>query len=193
MMQIKDVVLQQIAVNPEQFCYDLPQIVFAGRSNVGKSSLLRSLAQRKKLVRVGKTPGVTQSINFFKVNNEFYFVDLPGYGFARTPKRMQIKWQELIEKYFMESINIRTVVFLVDIRHEPTEKDRAFYEWAKSYNLPIMLVATKVDKVSNNVAINNKRNLMRIFGLEESQCLLFSATKGTGRNNVLAALEASLP
>ncbi|MDX9702522.1 MAG: ribosome biogenesis GTP-binding protein YihA/YsxC [Candidatus Auribacterota bacterium] len=191
-MHIKNVSLQQIAVTPEQFCYDLPQIVFAGRSNVGKSSLLRALVQRKKLVRVGKTPGVTQSINFFRINDAFYFVDLPGYGFAKTPKKIQIHWQDLIEKYFKESINIRTVVFLLDIRHEPTEKDRLFFDWAKSHNLQVMIVATKADKVSNNIATTNRQRIVRQFGIEESKCILFSAMNGTGRNAVLSAIQTAL-
>lgn len=191
-MQIKTVSLQQIAFRPDQFCYDLPQVVFAGRSNVGKSSLLRTLVNRKKLVRVGKTPGVTQSINFFNVNDQVYFVDLPGYGFAKTPKSVQNKWQQLIEKYFKESINIRKIVFLIDIRHDPTAKDEVFFEWAKSYNLPLLIVATKADKLSKNAAINQRFKLIKKFGLEQSDCILFSATKGIGKNEVLQVIEESL-
>ena len=159
-MKIISVTLKDCAYNPSQFCYDKPQFVFAGRSNVGKSSLLRTLANRKKLVRVGKTPGVTQSINFFLVNDEFYFVDLPGYGFAKTPKSVKNKWKRLIELYFKEAVGIKKIILLLDVRHEPSEKDIIFFKWATAYHLPILIVLTKADKISKNEAMNRKFSML---------------------------------
>jgi len=191
-MKINSVTLKDCAYNPSQFCYDKPQFVFAGRSNVGKSSLLRTLANRKKLVRVGKTPGVTQSINFFLVNEDFYFVDLPGYGFAKTPKSVQNKWKNLIELYFKEAVGIKKIILLLDVRHDPSEKDIIFLKWAMAYHLPILLVLTKVDKISKNTAINRKFSIIKQFQLNDKDCLLFSATKKTGREEILQELSNSL-
>ena len=191
-MKITSVTLKDCAFSASQFCYDKPQFVFAGRSNVGKSSLLRTLANRRKLVRVGKTPGVTQSVNFFLVNEDFYFVDLPGYGFAKTPKSVQNKWKNLIENYFKEAIDIKKIILLLDVRHEPSEKDVIFFEWVMAYHLPILIVLTKADKVSKNEAMNRKFSIMKQFSLDSKDCLLFSATKKTGREEILKELSNSL-
>ena len=192
MLKIKSVELQQIAKTPQQFCYDLPQFVFAGRSNVGKSSLLRTLVNRKKLIRVGSKPGVTQSINFFKVNGELYFVDLPGYGYAKAPKSEQDKWKFLIEKYFREAINIKKVILLLDVRRDPTDVDRLFFEWTQSYHWPLLAVITKTDKVSKNQLFNKKRQIMKEFTLTDDECQLFSALNGAGKEEILKSLEKSL-
>ena len=191
-MKINSVTLKNCAFNPSQFCYDKPQFVFAGRSNVGKSSLLRTLANRKKLVRVGKTPGVTQSINFFLINENCYFVDLPGYGFAKTPKSVQNKWKNLIEIYFKEALNIKKIILLLDVRHEPSEKDIIFFEWAMAYHLPVLIVLTKSDKISKNTATSRKFAIIKQFQLNDKDCILFSATKKTGKDEILREISNSL-
>ena len=191
-MKITSVELQQIARTPDAFCYDLPQFVFAGKSNVGKSSLLRTLANRKKLVRVGQTPGVTQSINFFLVNKKCYFVDLPGYGYAKAPKRVQQEWSVLIERYFKEAVNIRKVLFLVDVRRELSDKDLLFYDWIKNYHFPFMVVLTKADKVPRNQAKKKQMTICRQLSLNEDDCILFSALSRQGREEILKVFSRAL-
>jgi len=191
-MKIKSIELHKIAKHPDHFCYDLPQIVFAGRSNVGKSSLIRCLANRKKLIRVGATPGVTQSINFYIINNEFYFVDLPGYGYAKTPKNMREQWRKLIETYFQDALDIRKVVFIIDIRHDPTENDIIFYKWAVDYHFPLLIVLTKYDKVSRNQALNARNKVIKMFSIKQEDCVLFSAISGNGRNELLSLIDSAI-
>lgn len=192
MITIKTVELHQIAKTPVQLCYDLPQIVFAGRSNVGKSSLLRKLINRKKLVRVGSTPGVTQAIHFYRINNQFYFVDLPGYGYAKIPKSEKDLWKRLITMYFKEAINIKKVVFLLDVRRELNDDDHLFLEWVRSYHFPVLVAITKADKVSNTVSFHRRRAVMKELLLNENDCVLFSALNGTGAKEIWTAIEHTL-
>lgn len=126
---------------------DLPEFAFAGRSNVGKSSLLNMLMNRKSFARVSGTPGKTRTINFYELNGGARFVDLPGYGYAKVGKNMQSFWSGLIEPYLMDRENLLDVVLLVDIRHEPTAQDIQMYEWIKHYGYQGMVVATKLDKI----------------------------------------------
>ena len=125
----------------------LPEIAFAGRSNVGKSTLINSLLSRKKLVKTSGTPGKTQLINFFKVNDQFYFVDLPGYGYAKVPESVQRKWQKLVEAYLSERETLRSVVLIIDCRHNPTIQDRLLLEWLEYFQRPSLIVASKIDKL----------------------------------------------
>ena len=125
----------------------LPEIAFAGRSNVGKSTLINSLLNRKKLVKTSATPGKTQLINFFKVNDKFYFVDLPGYGYAKVPESVRRKWQSLVEAYLSERKTLRNVVLIIDCRHSPTVQDRQLLEWLGYYQRPSSIVASKIDKL----------------------------------------------
>ena len=125
----------------------LPEIAFAGRSNVGKSTLINSLLSRKKLVKTSGTPGKTQLINFFKVNDQFYFVDLPGYGYAKVPESVRRKWQTLVEAYLSERETLRNVVLIIDCRHNPTVQDRQLLEWLGYYQRPSLIVASKIDKL----------------------------------------------
>ena len=125
----------------------LPEIAFAGRSNVGKSSLINSLLNRKKLVKTSATPGKTQLINFFKINDQFYFVDLPGYGYAKVPESVRRKWQHLVEAYLSERETLRNVVLIIDCRHNPTVQDRQLLEWLEYYQRPSLIVASKIDKL----------------------------------------------
>ena len=125
----------------------LPEIAFAGRSNVGKSTLINSLLNRKKLVKTSATPGKTQLINFFKINDQFYFVDLPGYGYAKVPESVRRKWQNLVEAYLSERETLRNVVLIIDCRHNPTVQDRQLLEWLEYYQRPSLIVASKIDKL----------------------------------------------
>ncbi len=125
----------------------LPEIAFAGRSNVGKSTLINSLLNRKKLVKTSATPGKTQLINFFKINDQFYFVDLPGYGYAKVPESVRSKWQNLVEAYLSERETLRNVVLIIDCRHNPTLLDRQLLEWLEYYQRPSLIVASKIDKL----------------------------------------------
>ena len=125
----------------------LPEIAFAGRSNVGKSTLINFLLNRKKLVKTSATPGKTQLINFFKINDKFYFVDLPGYGYAKVPESVQRKWQNLVEAYLSERETLRNVVLIIDCRHNPTLLDRQLLEGLEYYQRPSLIVASKIDKL----------------------------------------------
>src|SRR5215203_5181813 len=128
----------------------LPEIAFLGRSNVGKSSLINSLLQRRALARTSNTPGRTQSINFFLINGSFYFVDLPGYGYAKVSKSMRADWGKMAEEYLSERPNLVLSIHLIDARHEPTELDRQLNAWLVMNELPFVVAATKADKLSSN-------------------------------------------
>lgn len=127
---------------------DLKQIVLVGKSNVGKSSFINSVANQKRLAKVGQTPGKTKSLNYYNVNNEFYIVDLPGYGFSKMSQAEQKSTNELINKYIHNNDLIAHIFFLVDIRHNPTQNDRIMYEWLLEQNIPFTIVATKADKIA---------------------------------------------
>lgn len=150
-MIVKDCSFIISAVTSSQYpAGDLPEVAFSGRSNVGKSSLINSLLNRKKLVKVSSTPGKTRTINFFIVNNEIMLVDLPGYGYAAVSKQEKIKWSAMIEDYLMKRNNLKTVVLLVDIRHKPTNDDKIMYDYIKHYKQKVIVVATKLDKINRN-------------------------------------------
>ncbi|NIP99364.1 MAG: YihA family ribosome biogenesis GTP-binding protein [Nitrospinaceae bacterium] len=137
------------AVSAKQYpAGHLPEFAFVGRSNVGKSSLINSLLNRKKLVKTSATPGKTQMINFFNINGDLIFADLPGYGFAKVPPAVQKKWQALVENYLIHRENLRAVVLLIDIRRKPTELDLHMQEWLEQYEVDYILAATKADKLS---------------------------------------------
>jgi len=137
----------------------LPEIAFAGRSNVGKSTLINSLLNRKKLVKTSATPGKTQLINFFKINDQFFFVDLPGYGYAKVPKSVQSKWQDLVEAYLSERETLRNVIVILDCRHSPTLQDRQLLDWLNYYERPLMIIASKIDKLKRGQV---KKQLQKI-------------------------------
>ncbi|MCL1988051.1 MAG: ribosome biogenesis GTP-binding protein YihA/YsxC [Firmicutes bacterium] len=139
------------AVKSEQFpVNDRREIAFVGKSNVGKSSMINTMLGRKSLVRTSQTPGKTRTINFFEVEQALYFVDLPGYGYAKVAKSESQKWAKMVESYLKNRPQLLTLVLLLDIRHEPTSQDKMLYEWCKHYNLPVILVATKSDKLKRS-------------------------------------------
>ena len=146
----------------------LPEIAFAGRSNVGKSTLINSLLNRKKLVKTSATPGKTQLINFFKVNDKFYFVDLPGYGYAKVPESVRRKWQNLVEAYLSERKTLRNVVLIVDSRHNPTIQDRQLLEWLKYFQRPSLIVASKIDKLKRGQVKNYLQKIKNDLSIESA-------------------------
>ena len=146
----------------------LPEIAFAGRSNVGKSTLINSLLNRKKLVKTSATPGKTQLINFFKVNEKFYFVDLPGYGYAKVPESVRCKWKNLVEAYLSERKNLRNVVLIIDSRHSPTIQDRQLLEWLKYFQRPSLIVASKIDKLKRGQVKNHLQKIKNNLSIEST-------------------------
>ena len=160
-MKIRSAEFILSASSPWQFpATTLPEIAFAGRSNVGKSTLINSLLNRKKLVKTSSTPGKTQLINFFKINDKFHFVDLPGYGFAKVPENVRQQWQRLIEAYLQERESLRNVVLIVDSRHGATTQDRQLKEWLDFYDRPVLIVASKIDKLKRG-QIQKHLNIIR--------------------------------
>lgn len=150
-MKIIKAELEKVAVKPNQYPKtDLPEIAFAGRSNVGKSSFINSLVNRKNLARTSGKPGKTRTINFYNINDEFRLVDLPGYGYAQVSKEEKEKWGHIIEEYLNTRENLVEVVQLVDIRHSPTEQDLMMYNWLKTYGFKGLVIATKADKITKN-------------------------------------------
>jgi GTP-binding protein len=160
----------------------LPEIAFAGRSNVGKSSLINILLGRRRLAQTSSTPGKTRMLNFFSVNGAFYFVDLPGYGYAKVSKEMRKQWQTLVEPYLQNRESLRGVVQLMDLRHEPTRSDRELLEWLDFHDIPVLAVLTKADKLSRGRAHAALLEARKILGRKEGQCLSFSILTAEGRD-----------
>jgi GTP-binding protein len=156
----------------------LPEIAFAGRSNVGKSTLINSLLNRKKLVKTSSTPGKTQLINFFKINDKFHFVDLPGYGFAKVPENVRKQWQRLIEAYLQERESLRNVVLIVDSRHGPTAQDQQLKQWLDYYERPVLIVASKVDKLRRGQIQKNLKIIRQDLALDTTPLAHSSLEKG---------------
>ncbi|MHC1741639.1 MAG: ribosome biogenesis GTP-binding protein YihA/YsxC [Syntrophobacteraceae bacterium] len=177
------------AVRPAQYpSLGLPEIAFAGRSNVGKSSLINCLVQRRKLVRTSRTPGQTQLINFFNVNEEFLLVDLPGYGFARVPDKVRAQWGPMVESYLGNRLPLLGVVQIMDLRHPPTADDLQLWQWLKGRNIPALPVLTKADKVTQSKRIQHAKQASVSLGIPVDQFILFSAETRLGREQLLGSL-----
>jgi len=166
----------------------LPEIAFAGRSNVGKSSLLNSLVRRKSFARVSRTPGRTREINFFRINNGFVFVDLPGYGYARVSKVKKAEWRPMIESYLRRTSQLRGIVLLLDIRRDPSDDDRAMLDFLAEVEVPTIVALTKTDKLSKAGALESAAKISRALTLEPEQVIPFSAHTGEGRVELLEAI-----
>ena len=171
---------------------DMPEIAFAGRSNVGKSSLINRLIKRKNLVKTSGKPGKTQSLNFFLLDNSLYLVDLPGYGYAKVSKKMQASWQTLITGYLESRENLKCVIVIVDLRHAMKIVDLQLVDWLRSRGVPFLLVYTKADKLSANQRSKNGAILDAGFGVSTSERLLFSAKTGMGREDLIQSLDSFL-
>lgn len=173
--------LHAIAVEPQGYPQDnLPEIAFVGRSNVGKSSFINSMINRKNLARTSGKPGKTRTINFYIINENFRFVDLPGYGYAQVSKTEQEKWREIIETYLSTRENLKEVVLIVDIRHSPTEQDVVMYNWIKSFGFDGIVLATKADKISKGSLQKNVKIIKEKLGVEDPKLIIpYSAVKKT--------------
>ena len=193
-MIIKKAELEAVAVKPSQYPEDnMIEIAFAGRSNVGKSSLLNLLTNRKSLARVSGSPGKTRTINFYRINDEFRIVDLPGYGYAKASKSLTEGWGEMMEKYLETRQGLRVVAQLVDIRHAPSKQDVQMYEYLRYYGLDGLVVLTKADKVSRNELNKNTAMIRKALDLKpEDRAIPVSALKKTGYENLLAEFDRIL-
>ena len=178
------------AVKPATFIRDgRPQVTFAGRSNVGKSSVINRLLNRKNFARVGATPGKTTQINYFRIDGKIYFTDLPGYGYAKVSKDERDRWGRLMENYFAEEGLITLGVLIVDARHKPTADDVTMCDYFKSTQCPMVVVANKLDKLKKSEIEPNLARIRETLSLDESAALIpFSAEKGIGKAELLAAI-----
>jgi GTP-binding protein len=166
----------------------LPEVAFAGRSNVGKSSLLNKLIRRKAFARVSRTPGRTREINFFEVNGRFVLADLPGYGYARISKERRAEWRPLIEGYLRRSPNLSGVVLLIDARRDPTDDDLQMLDFLGELGTPTIIAVTKIDKLSPAAGAAHVRALTIALGLDDDQVIPFSAVTGRGRDDLASAI-----
>ena len=178
------------AASPKDFVKDgLPQVAFAGRSNVGKSSVINRLLNRKNFARVGAAPGKTIHINYFKIDGAFYLVDLPGYGYAKVSKSERDRWGKLMESYFAHPELMTLGVMIVDARHKPTADDCTMAQWFKDTGCPLVVVANKLDKLKKSEVEPNLQTIRDTLELDEGTVVIpFSAEKGTGREELLSAI-----
>ena len=190
------------AVKREQYPQEeRPEIVFIGRSNVGKSSLINSLTRVRNLAHVSGQPGKTQTINFYDVGmkiegeearRDFYLVDLPGYGYAKTGKAQRLTWKKFIEEYLLHSKNIRFVAQLIDIRHDPMQSDQDMFRWLTANGIPVFVVATKADKLGRGAGKQQTDRMRRVLGVPELDILPYSSLKNEGRSELLDVIANSL-
>jgi len=173
------------AVKPEHYpSADLPEVAFAGRSNVGKSSLINKILNRKKLVRTSKTPGRTQLLNFFEINEVYRFVDLPGYGYAKVPAEVQKRWRPMVENYLTTRVNLRGMVWLLDIRREVSKEDLTLWDWLQAQQLKVIIVITKADKLSKNKRHKQAARIAKSLGRKTQELIQFSAISGEGKDEI---------
>jgi GTP-binding protein len=179
------------AVSAKQYPKDpLPEFAFVGRSNVGKSSLIKSLLNRKKLVRISSSPGKTREINFFNINENLMFADLPGYGFARVPPSLQKRWQKMIEEYLTQREPLIAIIFIIDVRRKPTKLDLILKKWLEELNRNYILVITKSDKLSASELSKQVKQIKTAFmGKNALSFCVYSSTKHTGRKELWAQLK----
>lgn len=190
-MVIKNVSLETvIGVTSKIPDNQLPEIAFAGKSNVGKSSLINALMNRKSLARTSAQPGKTQTINFYNINDELYFVDLPGYGYAKVSQQDKEKWGKMIEKYLHRSKVLQAVFLLVDIRHEPSANDRQMYEWILANGYHPIVIATKLDKINRSQIAKQVKLVKQGLGVDKDTIVIpFSAETKQGREEIYALID----
>lgn len=190
------------AVQPEQYPENkLPEFVFIGRSNVGKSSLINSLTRVKGLARVSGQPGKTQTINYYELGcklpgeeerRSFYLVDLPGYGYAKTGREKRAIWSKFIEEYLLKSPQLQFVCQLIDIRHDPMKSDLDMFQWLVKNNIPVLVIATKADKLGKNAVQKQADRIKKILGIAELSVLPYSSLKNEGRSDLLDVIGQTL-
>ncbi|MFC1811992.1 ribosome biogenesis GTP-binding protein YihA/YsxC [Thermodesulfobacteriota bacterium] len=168
----------------------LPEVAFAGRSNVGKSSLINTILNRKRLVKTSRTPGRTQLINFFEINKTFTFVDLPGYGYAKVPESVKKTWGPMIETYLSTRKTLRGVVLIMDIRRTPGEEELNFLDWLAYHRIPFILILTKTDKLSKAKQKQRHQSIGKALGVGDNDLILFSAKSRFGKDAVWDAITA---
>lgn len=190
LLDIRKIEFVKSATRPDEYpADDLPFVGFAGRSNVGKSSLLNTLANRKRLALVSQTPGRTRLLNFYRVNDSLYFVDLPGYGFAKAPKAEQAKWERMVTRFVEANPRLRAIVALLDVRRELEPDDRALLDWLSYHGVPIIVALTKADKVGHGRRLETLRACQReLAPWSPAAVLLFSALNRLGREELLAEI-----
>lgn len=190
-MKISSVDLKISAVRRSQYPEDgLPEFMLVGRSNVGKSSFINTLVGRKNIARTSSKPGKTQTLNFYLVNQSFYLVDVPGYGYAAVDKKTQEKFGKMIEEYLEKREEMKRVFMLIDFRHKPTEDDVLMYNFLKYYNIPVTIVATKVDKVGGSKTESCKKDILSTLDLVVGDDLiLFSSVTKLGKDQVLNKIQ----
>ena len=193
-MKINTIELVISAVRESQYPTDnKKEFLLVGRSNVGKSSFINTIINRKNFARTSATPGKTQTLNFYKVNNDFYLVDAPGYGFAKVRNSLKKKFGLIMESYLKSRNNLQMVFLLIDFRHKPTSDDVMMYDYLKYYEIPVTIVCTKVDKVSRNNHIKNKNIIMKELNLKNNDnIILFSSITKNGKNEIYNEIEKCL-
>jgi GTP-binding protein len=188
-MKIKSAEFITSATKPSHYPpANLPEIAFAGRSNVGKSSLINTLINRKHLVKTSSTPGRTQLINFFNINETMVFVDLPGYGYAKVPQAVRKKWGPMIETFLSKRKTLKGVVVILDVRRTPKTEDLDLIRWLEYYNIACILVITKTDKLSKNKQLKQQAAIIQALAVDKQDVVLFSAKTRLGRNTVWEAI-----
>ena len=190
-MVIKNVSLETvIGVTSKIPENQMPEIAFAGKSNVGKSSLINALMNRKSLARTSAQPGKTQTINFYNINDELYFVDLPGYGYAKVSVEAKEKWGKMVERYLKKSRQLKAVFLLIDIRHEPSANDRQMYEWILSNGYHPIIIATKLDKLNRSQIQKHVKMVKQGLEVEQNTIVIpFSAVSKQGRDEIYALID----
>jgi GTP-binding protein len=190
-VEVSNVKLEAVAVKKAQYPEDnKPEIAFVGKSNVGKSSLINVLVNRKALARTSQNPGKTRTINFYLVEDLLYFVDLPGYGYAKAPKNESIKWGSMIESYLLKRPQLKTIILLIDVRHEPSNNDKAMFEWLNHYHYHTIIVLTKSDKLTRNQLQKNISLIRKSLALDKDYTLLpFSSQTKAGKQELWQIIE----
>lgn len=190
-MEVKNTSLAAIGTNFSHYPVDgRVEIAFAGKSNVGKSTLINAILGRKALARTSSNPGKTRTINFYDVNGQMYVVDLPGYGYAKAPKTEIAKWGQMIEEYLEKREELRAIILLIDIRHEPGKNDVLMYEWLKHYGYDIIIAATKSDKLNRSQIPKHLSVIRKTLGLGSEDVLIpFSGEKKTGVDELWSVIE----
>ncbi|WP_159881131.1 ribosome biogenesis GTP-binding protein YihA/YsxC [Paenibacillus puerhi] len=179
------------AVRPNQYPVDaLPELALAGRSNVGKSSLINRMINRKNLARTSSKPGKTQQLNYYRINNDLYFVDLPGYGYAQVSKTEREKWGKFIEEYLLGREFLKLVLLIIDLRHPPSKDDEAMYSWLKHNGVPVCIVTTKADKIPKGKWQKHAKIIKEALGADKSDpFIMFSSELGLGKDELWSVIE----